>query len=86
MTKRSLIIFFFAGLGLSLSMALRKGPQMTYKPARKIPHPHSLHGDVREDDYFWMRERDMSEHVNARNESRRVPAEGVPARNLRITF
>ncbi|MGZ3721633.1 MAG: oligopeptidase B, partial [Bdellovibrionales bacterium] len=29
-----------------------------FEPARKIPHRHEIHGDVRDDDYFWMRERD----------------------------
>lgn len=28
--------------------------------ARKIPHPHVLHGDVREDDYYWLNERENS--------------------------
>ncbi|MCL6452613.1 MAG: S9 family peptidase [Alicyclobacillus sp.] len=26
--------------------------------AKRIPHPHTLHGDVRPDDYYWLRERD----------------------------
>lgn len=25
--------------------------------AKRIPHPHTLHGDVRPDDYYWLRER-----------------------------
>ncbi|MGE3682918.1 MAG: S9 family peptidase [Bdellovibrionales bacterium] len=29
-----------------------------FKPAKKIPHRMEIHGDVRLDDYFWMRERD----------------------------
>lgn len=29
--------------------------------ARKIPHTHMIHGDKREDPYFWMRERDSDE-------------------------
>jgi oligopeptidase B len=34
------------------------------------PHRHKLHGDVREDPYFWMKERDTSavmEHLQAEN-------------------
>ena len=25
--------------------------------AKRIPHPHELHGDVREDDYYWLKDR-----------------------------
>lgn len=45
-------------IGIAAVLLLRKGTQMEYKPAQKIPHPHEIHGDVRPDDYFWMRERD----------------------------
>ncbi len=31
-----------------------------FKPAAKVPHRHEIHGDVRMDDYFWMRERDSA--------------------------
>lgn len=60
MNSRTLVFFFAAGLLLSLAITPQKGPRM-YKPAPKIPHTHSLHGDVRQDDYFWMRERDTPE-------------------------
>ncbi|MGC8489742.1 MAG: oligopeptidase B, partial [Clostridia bacterium] len=38
--------------------------------AEKIPHPHTLHGDVRPDDYYWLRERDnpaVIAHLQAEN-------------------
>ncbi len=38
----------------------KKGPPSMFKPAPKISHKHELFGDVREDDYFWMRERDTA--------------------------
>lgn len=31
--------------------------------AKRIPHPHSLHGDVRPDDYYWLRERSNPEVI-----------------------
>ncbi len=31
--------------------------------AKRIPHPHNLHGDVREDDYYWLRERTNPEVI-----------------------
>ncbi|MDW0117884.1 S9 family peptidase [Sporosarcina thermotolerans] len=31
--------------------------------AKRIPHPHELHGDVREDDYYWLNERDNPEVI-----------------------
>lgn len=31
--------------------------------AKRIPHPHQLHGDVREDDYYWLRERTNPEVI-----------------------
>ena len=38
--------------------------------ATKVSHPMSLHGDLRDDPYFWMRERDaprVISHLNAEN-------------------
>ncbi|WP_027964091.1 S9 family peptidase [Halalkalibacillus halophilus] len=38
--------------------------------AKRIPHPHDLHGDVREDDYYWMRDRnnpDVIDYLEAEN-------------------
>ncbi|WP_042148330.1 S9 family peptidase [Paucisalibacillus sp. EB02] len=31
--------------------------------AKRIPHPHELHGDVREDDYYWLRDRTNPEVI-----------------------
>lgn len=31
--------------------------------AKRIPHPHEIHGDVREDDYYWLNERDNPEVI-----------------------
>jgi oligopeptidase B len=31
--------------------------------AKRIPHPHTLHGDVRPDDYYWLRERENPEVI-----------------------
>ncbi len=42
-----------------------------FRPARKVPHIHEIHGDRRSDDYFWMRERDSApvlEYLRGENE------------------
>ncbi|TQS74257.1 S9 family peptidase [Ornithinibacillus gellani] len=31
--------------------------------AKRIPHPHRLHGDVREDDYYWLKDRSNPEVI-----------------------
>jgi oligopeptidase B len=31
--------------------------------ARKIPRTDVVHGDVRQDDYYWMREKDDAEVI-----------------------
>lgn len=31
--------------------------------AKRIPHPHELHGDVREDDYYWLKDRNNPEVI-----------------------
>ncbi|WP_432361008.1 S9 family peptidase [Sporosarcina sp. UB5] len=31
--------------------------------AKRIPHPHHLHGDVREDDYYWLKDRSNPEVI-----------------------
>lgn len=31
--------------------------------AKRIPHPHNLHGDVREDDYYWLKDRNNPEVI-----------------------
>ncbi|MFD1926755.1 S9 family peptidase [Sporosarcina siberiensis] len=38
--------------------------------AKRIPHPHELHGDVRDDDYYWLKERtnpEVIEYVEEEN-------------------
>lgn len=36
---------------------------LTPPVAKRIPHPHTLHGDVREDDYYWLKDRDKAEVI-----------------------
>lgn len=31
--------------------------------AKRFPHPHELHGDVREDDYYWLKDRTNPEVI-----------------------
>ncbi|WP_438315698.1 S9 family peptidase [Sporosarcina sp. FA9] len=38
--------------------------------AKRIPHPHELHGDVREDDYYWLKDRtnpEVTQYVEEEN-------------------
>ncbi|MEF7563695.1 S9 family peptidase [Bacillus infantis] len=39
--------------------------------AKRIPHPHNLHGDVREDDYYWLRDRNNPEVITYLEEENR---------------
>lgn len=39
--------------------------------ARRIPHPHRLHGDERPDDYYWLRDRDDPEVIRYLEEENR---------------
>ncbi|MCM3745578.1 S9 family peptidase [Sporosarcina luteola] len=39
--------------------------------AKRIPHPHELHGDVREDDYYWLKDRTNPEVINYLEEENR---------------
>ncbi|MCM3711422.1 S9 family peptidase [Sporosarcina luteola] len=39
--------------------------------AKRIPHPHQLHGDVREDDYYWLKDRTNPEVINYLEEENR---------------
>ena len=60
MTQKTLIALFLTGLLMALFLSQEKGskPMFEPQPAQKIPHRHEIHGDVREDAYFWMRDRD----------------------------
>ena len=46
-------------LGLTSCAALSTRPPV----AQRIPHTRSIHGDVRFDDYYWLRERDNPEVI-----------------------
>ncbi len=35
--------------------------ELTPPVARRVPHPTTLHGDTREDDYYWLREKENAE-------------------------
>lgn len=39
--------------------------------AKRIPHPHQIHGDVREDDYYWLKDRDNEEVIHYLEEENR---------------
>ncbi len=48
-----------------------------YKSAKKIPYKHEVHGDVRPDDYFWMRERDTPDVLAFLEQENRRTAEAL---------
>lgn len=43
--------------------------------AKRIPHPHTLHGVTRPDDYYWLRERDNPEVIAYLTEENEYRAE-----------
>lgn len=53
---------------LSSSAAQQRGqrtPRASEPPvAEQIPHQHKIHGDLREDPYYWLRERDTKPVLN----------------------
>jgi oligopeptidase B len=54
-----------------------------FEPARKIKHLHENHGDVREDSYFWMRERDTQPVMDfLKQENERTHLAMEPVRTL----
>lgn len=38
---------------------------------KRIPHPHEIHGDVREDDYYWLRDREQADVIRYLEEENR---------------
>lgn len=44
---------------------------MNAPKAKRIPHPHQLHGDERPDDYFWLRDRHNPEVMDYLEEENR---------------
>lgn len=57
MNIRPLIVVFVLGAILGVQLSGKKGEE-SMKPALISPHRLEIHGDVRVDNYFWMRERD----------------------------
>ncbi|MGH8015154.1 MAG: oligopeptidase B, partial [Candidatus Zixiibacteriota bacterium] len=51
----------FSSLLLSLAISCNKTPQATPPVAQVIPHPDTINGDIREDNYYWLRERGDSQ-------------------------
>jgi oligopeptidase B len=87
MTANRLRMLFALGLALGLSIGLYsstvKGPSTMFKPASKIPHTHEIHGDIRQDEYFWMRERDTPPVLQyLRSENQRTSEALAPVRGL----
>ena len=62
MNMRTIFITLTIGLCAALLMLLAKGmrpmAKSSYPNPPKIPHVHRMHGDSRNDEYFWMRDRD----------------------------
>ena len=60
-----------AGLLLVPLAALGIDPKSATPPAaRKVPHKAELHGEVRTDDYFWMKDKadpEVIKHLEAEN-------------------
>ena len=56
--------------------------------AKRIPHSHDLHNDVREDDYYWLKDKNNPEVIQYLEEENRYYDEimrtirGTNRRNL----
>jgi oligopeptidase B len=84
MTTKLVLPIFIAGLLLAFFVTPEKGiAPMSFKPAAKKAHRMEIHGDVRVDDYFWMKERDtppVMEYLkqeNLRTEQALAPVKGL---------
>lgn len=72
---------------VSSQILFPKGASNVYTPAQKIPHSHSLHGEVRADDYYWMRERDSKPVLDyLEQENRRTKETMAPVASLEKTL
>src|SRR3990172_13431200 len=61
--------------------------EMKHPVARRIPHPTSLHGELREDDYAWMRDKEnpeVLEHLAAGKAAAHAQLKTTPQRSLRL--
>src|SRR5262245_20986007 len=94
--SKSILAFFVLVFVLSLALTLflvarqglepQKGPTMFPAP-KKIPHRLEIHGDVRNDDYFWMRERDTPPVLEfLKNENSRTAEVMAPVKGLEQTL
>lgn len=72
--SRMSIVHLSRTIILALAVSLCHGANadlMTPPEAKRVPHPLEIHGDVRIDDYYWLRERDDPEviaYLEAENE------------------
>lgn len=87
MQKFTLIFAFVVSLLAAYFVSHQKGAPTMFEPAPKKPHRMEIHGDVRVDDYFWMRERDTPEVVKfLRQENVRTEEALTPVRGLEHTI
>lgn len=56
-TKSGLLGFFLIIVVLASFISCNKAPHATPPVATIIAHPDTIHSDIREDNYFWLRER-----------------------------
>src|SRR5688572_24069835 len=82
-TRAVLTLMLIAAVTAALFFVYKRGSSPMFTPPKKIPVKHELHGDVRVDDYFWMKERD-SEPVLAflRQENERTKEALKPVAKL----
>lgn len=87
MSQRLLVLVFIPALILAYSVSYRKGTPTMFAPATKRPHKLEIHGDVRIDDYFWMRERDTQPVLEFLKQENQRTAEALqPVRGLEKTL
>lgn len=85
MTQKRLVMLFALAWIVAFSLLARKGTSKMYVTPQKIPHKHSIHGDDRMDDYFWMKERDTKPVLEyLRSENKRTAETMKPVADLEV--
>ena len=59
----SFIAFIFA-IACNEHILMKENPNLPPPKAEKIPYQHKIHGDIRVDNYYWLRERDNPEVID----------------------
>jgi oligopeptidase B len=76
---RAKVVYITAFI-IGVSLVLSKGEFMKFEEAQKSAHRMEIHGDVRVDDYYWLRERDtrpVLDYLHQENQRTKVALASV---------